>query len=243
MDEKPVNALSGIHALLPIKDLSGVKTRLGDILSPGERRLLVRAMAEDVVSALKGTRGLAGIHVISHDVRVTAWAKSQGLALIDDTHAPGLSAAIALAGRQMAERGARAILVVLADTPLSTAPDFEAMIAASNASGEATHMILAPSRDGDGSNGLLLQPPGAMTFHYGSGSAEAHSDEAAAAGLAVTHVTRAGLAHDVDTEEDLRDLIHETDYLPKGHGGHSRTGEFLTSSGIAARMAQNEGQT
>lgn len=239
MDDKRTERLSGIHALLPIKDLSGVKTRLGDILSLDERRMLVRAMAEDVVSALKVTRDLAGIHVISHDVRVATWAKSLDLALIDDTHAPGLSAAIALAGQQMAERGARAILVVLADTPLSTAQDFEALIAASSASGEAAHMILAPSRDGDGSNGLLLQPPGAMTFHYGSGSARAHSETAARTGLAVTHVKRAGLAHDVDTEEDLRDLVIETDCLTN----HSRTGAFLTSSGIAARMAQNKGPT
>ncbi len=36
-----------IRALLPIKNLSGVKTRLENVLSAQERRALVRAMAED----------------------------------------------------------------------------------------------------------------------------------------------------------------------------------------------------
>lgn len=229
------NQNSGVHALLPIKDLSGVKTRLGDILDLGERRLLVRAMAEDVVAALKGAQGLAGIHVVTHDERVIDWARSHGLGLIDDTGATGLSAAIALAARETGAKGAGAVLIVLADTPLSTTADFEALIEASQNSEAARHMILAPSRDGDGSNCMLVAPPDAMGFHYGVGSAKAHTDEATRAGLTVTRLERAGIGHDVDTQNDLSDLIIEMEC----QGNHSRTGEFLTSSGIAARMAQN----
>lgn len=236
MAEHSGNQNSGIHALLPIKDLSGVKTRLGNILDIDERRLLVRAMAEDVVAALKGAKGLAGIHVVTHDKRVIAWARSHDLGLIDDTGASGLSDAIALAAQETSARGAQAILIVLADTPLSSTSDFEALIEASEKSSAARHMILSPSRDGDGSNCMLVAPPDAMGFHYGGGSAKAHTDEAARTGLPVTLVKRTGIGHDVDTQADLQDLINETNC----QGSHSHTGEFLTSSGIAARMAQNK---
>lgn len=226
--------------MLPIKHLTDVKTRLGNILSAEERRQLVRAMAEDVVAALKATKGLAGISVVSHDASVASWAKSHDLDLIDDRDANGLSSAIALAAHQASEAGAAAILVVLADTPLATANDFEALIEAHNkAAGgldRPAHLILSPSRDDDGSNCLLVAPPGAMTFHYGPGSAKAHADEARGAGLVVTQLKRPGIAHDIDTAADLRDLIASTE-MP---GGHSRTSQFLTSSGIAARLAQKK---
>lgn len=234
-NENSGNDFSGIHALLPIKDLSGVKTRLGDILDINERRQLVRAMAEDVVASLKGARDLAGIHVVTHDERVIAWARSHDLGLIDDTGASGLSNAIALAARETSARGAQAILIVLADTPLSSTSDFEALIEASKKSSDARHMILSPSRDGDGSNCMLVAPPDAMGFHYGVGSATAHTDAATRAGLTVTHLERTGIGHDVDTQKDLQDLIDEMEC----QGNHSHTGEFLTSSGIAARIAQN----
>lgn len=226
--------VSGIHALLPIKHLTGVKTRLGNILSADERRLLVSAMAEDVVAALKATKGLARITVVSHDPSVAAWAKSHTLNLIDDSGAKGLSNAIGLAAHQSSKAEATAILIVLADTPLATASDFEALIEAHNQAADPAHLVLSPSRDDDGSNCLLVAPPEAMTFHYGPGSAKAHSDAARAAGLAVTHLKRPGIAHDIDTEADLRDLIAGTE-MP---GDHSRTSQFLTSSGIAARLAQ-----
>lgn len=235
MTEHSGNQNPGVHALLPVKDLSGVKTRLGNVLDINERRLLVRAMAEDVVAALKDARGLAGIHVVTHDARVIDWTRSQGLGLIDDTGASGLSDAIALAAREIGARGAQAILIVLADTPLSSTADFEAVIEAGQNSEATRHMVLAPSRDGDGSNCMLVSPPDAMGFHYGTGSAKAHTDEAARAGLPVTLVKRTGIGHDVDTQADLQDLINKTNCL----GNHSHTGEFLTSSGIAARMAQN----
>lgn len=230
----PSSSMSGIQALLPIKHLTGVKTRLGNILSAEERRQLVRAMAEDVVAALKATKGLAGISVVSHDASVASWAKSHDLDLIDDRGASGLSSAIALAANQAGEAGAAAVLVVLADTPLATANDFEAVIEVHNKVDDPAHLILSPSRDNDGSNCLLVAPPGAMTFHYGQGSAKAHADEARGAGLTVAQLKRPGIAHDIDTEADLRDLIASTGMLD----GHSWTSQFLTSSGIAARLAQ-----
>lgn len=226
---------SGVHAILPIKNLTGVKTRLGSILSADERLLLVRAMAEDVVVALKAAKGLAGISVVSHDERVGAWAKSHELDLVDDTAVTGLSAAVALAASQLRSRGAEAILVVLADAPFATPEDFEALIAMHEETAKP-HLILAPSRDNDGSNGLLLAPPGAISFHYGVGSAKAHAEEARRKGLEVLYIKGSGLAHDIDTGKDLRDLVASAKML----ADHSRTAEFLTSSGIAARMAQKK---
>lgn len=227
---------SDIHALLPIKNLTGVKTRLENVLSADERRLLVKAMAEDVVAALKATRGLASIAVVTHDPSVAAWARSRQLDLIDDSAATGLSSAITLAARSSMVAGAQAILVVLADTPRATSNEFDAVLKVHRKADEGAHLVLCPSRDGDGSNCLLVAPPDAMTFHYGRGSAAAHTQAAHTAGLAVTRLEHPGIAHDIDTEADLRDLISDAQMLDN----HSRTSQFLTSSGIAARLSQKK---
>ncbi len=54
----------------------------------------------------------------------------------------------------------------------------------------------------DGTNALLLAPPGDFIFHYGPGSYRAHLDEAAARGRATYIVNAPGLRFDLDTESD-----------------------------------------
>ncbi len=54
----------------------------------------------------------------------------------------------------------------------------------------------------EGTNALLLAPPGDFTFRYGSGSFRAHLAEAAARGRATYTVNAPGLRFDLDTESD-----------------------------------------
>ncbi|RIK12437.1 MAG: hypothetical protein DCC51_16845, partial [Anaerolineae bacterium] len=54
----------------------------------------------------------------------------------------------------------------------------------------------------DGTNALLLAPPGDFTFRYGPGSYQAHLDEAAARLRAAHIIDAPGLRFDLDTEGD-----------------------------------------
>jgi 2-phospho-L-lactate guanylyltransferase len=221
-----------IWAVLPIKGLTDVKSRLGDVLSSQERRGLVGAMADDVLTALRGVGRLAGIAIISHDPDVRDWALARDVTLIDDSQAEGLSAAVALAGRALKDQGATAMLSVLADTPFATTEDFSALLTAARKTRTGPQLVIAPSRDGDGSNALLVEPPDAMAFHYGQGSHQAHRLEAKSQGLVTSELDLEGLGHDIDTPQDLADLVAKAEKLPKG----SQTKQFLTQHQIAGRL-------
>ena len=54
-------------AILPVKEMAGAKQRLAALLSPEERIALMRVMVEDVVAALCGASGLAGIALVTLD--------------------------------------------------------------------------------------------------------------------------------------------------------------------------------
>jgi len=102
-----------------------------------------------------------------------------------------------------AELGAPAALVLTADLPLARPEDLDAIVAAAPPGPGA---VLAPSRDGTGTNALLLVPPGAVPPRLGPGSLARHLAEAARAGLAAVLLERPGLALDVDTPADLAAL-------------------------------------
>ena len=226
-----------VWAILPLKNLGGVKTRLEGVLTKEERQRLVKAMAEDVFVALKAAKGLAGIAVVSHDEEVAAWARAHSLVLIDDTQAKGLSAAVSLAANHLTKKGATAMLCVLADIPLVVPGNFDAILEAHADSSDTPHLIIAPSRDGDGSNCMLIAPPDAIPFHYGGGSCKAHLKEAKTRNLVTTVLDLSGTGHDIDTREDLLDLVAKLDDPAlKDAGVHTK--QFLTKSGIAARLKQ-----
>jgi 2-phospho-L-lactate guanylyltransferase len=224
-----------IWAILPIKDLSGGKSRLEGLLDRAERKRLIHAMAEDVLAALKGLSELSGIAVVTHDKDVRAWAQAHELTVIDDKDTKGLSEAVHKAAKQLEASGAMAILSVLCDTPLVTVKDFEDLLKLHNSSMHPS-LTLAPSRDGDGSNAMIVCPPTAIAFHYGPGSAKAHKSEAAQNGLVFNQLNRATLGHDIDTEKDLKDLIR----INISEKTTSKTSDFLTQSAITARLAEEK---
>ena len=63
-------------------------------------------------------------------------------------------------------------------------------------------LSICPDEEENGTNALLLAPPGDFTFHYGPGSFRAHLAEAEARGRAVQIVLAPGLRFDLDTESD-----------------------------------------
>ena len=68
--------------------------------------------------------------------------------------------------------------------------------------GEETVMVICPDEAEDGTNALLLAPPGGFTFHYGPDSFRAHLAEAERNGRAISIVHAPGLRFDLDTESD-----------------------------------------
>ena len=74
--------MSDIWAVVPVKELSGAKHRLSDLLSPPERRLLAETMLTDVLDAVAGCRGLAGVVIVTLDPHATALGEKIGARIL-----------------------------------------------------------------------------------------------------------------------------------------------------------------
>ena len=116
-------------AIVPVKPLQIAKTRLSDLLTISERRMLVLAMLDDVLAALGVARGIERIGVISADRTVLARAAALGADQLLDT-VGDLNAALAQAAGYYAARGARTNLIVHADVPLVAPPVVPVAVAA-----------------------------------------------------------------------------------------------------------------
>ena len=66
--------VSGIWAVVPVKEFEGAKQRLSSALSPEERRALATTMLEDVLDAVSAVRELAGVLVVTLDPAATSLA-------------------------------------------------------------------------------------------------------------------------------------------------------------------------
>ena len=219
--------------MLPLKNLEHAKTRLATALTPDERQKLFRAMAEDVLAALCGAKGLEGTVVVTRDSWAQALAGAYGAAVLVERANRGQSPAVADAVAALADAGAGAALALPGDVPLVSPAEIDRVLAAH---GPAPSVTLAPARDGRGTNCAVCSPPAAIRFHFGHDSFEPHKAEARALGAEPRIVAGLpGIALDVDKPEDLRMLLAQ--------GGACRALAWLNGTDIPARLAGKERET
>lgn len=193
-----------LWALVPAKLGPAVKSRLGAALSQEQRRALAQAMLCDVLAALSSSPSLAGVAVVTRDPSVAALAASAGATAVPETHTGGLNDGVAEGIAACRARGASGVIVVMGDLPNLAATDVEHTVAALPDRG----VVLVPSRDGTGTN-VLAARPAELVFPtcFGEGSLARH--RAATAGLETVLLPLRGAALDVDTVEDLEQLVRE----------------------------------
>lgn len=207
-------------AIVPMKDLGQAKQRLAPILSDAERMGLVYAMLRDVVRALGNARHIARSYIVAHDRGYLDF----DLDLIEEPLNTGYNEAVALAVAAPQLSRADAALVVPGDIPLVGPDDIDALAAPMIGPG----VRLSAARDGDGTNGFAMTPPGLMQTAFGPGSFDRHQKLAHALGAAIEVVRRDRLAFDIDTPDDLRALCSVD--------GTGETHTFLDRSGLRRRL-------
>ena len=191
------------HALIPVKALSEVKSRLAPYLTLYQREELVLTMLRHVVQTLLDCHTIERVSVVSPDARVLEYARLWGAyALIEEKqgHNPALQAA---AKKEIA-MGTTALLTISADLPLLQRTDVERMLAMS----QHYEVVLAPSQEGTGTNAVLMRPPLALPYVFGPNSLQHYQEEAERRELLTTQVKRPGLSLDVDTIKDLELFRH-----------------------------------
>ena len=204
MDPAARSDLARVWALVPIRGLETAKTRLGGGLDAEERRDLVVDLLRRTLVASRDARRIAGTIVVTMDPAAAGIAREhRAIGLVEG--APGLNSAIAAARSLAVARGATAVLVLPADLPAISAPAIDAILdAADNIQNEVASGLVALITDqhGQGTNALLISPPGRIDPQFGPGSRELHRVAAAGAGAAFIELD-GPLALDVDTTDDL----------------------------------------
>jgi len=215
-----------IVAAVPVKDLSAAKQRVGRLLTASERRLLMRAMLEDVLSCL-GASPVDSVLVVTGDPEVTEIARRFKAQIVLEPVNEGHTAAVALAQRRLIAEGAEGLLTIPGDVPLATPDEIAAII---HGAAPAPSVTFVPSRNGLGTNGALLLPPDLLTLTFGEPSFPNHLDAARTRGFEPRVLDLQGLGLDIDTTDDLQILL--------SRGGQTKTATLLSQIGLGARMSE-----
>lgn len=201
-------------ALIPVRSLSGAKSRLGETLDAEERADLILAMLRNTVEQAMQASLVSRVLVVSADDGLLDEALALGATPIRQ-NGDGLNAALDYA-RTAAGREVGAVLVVPTDLPGVSAAALDRLVEAAAAAVSAEPgravVVLVPDQHGMGTNALLLAPPAAISFQFGERSRMDHAGAAAAAGASYVELD-GPLAFDIDTPDDLL----EADRLGLGH--------------------------
>jgi 2-phospho-L-lactate guanylyltransferase len=195
-----------ICAVLPVKAPINAKQRLNGFLSPSQREALARLMFQEVLSTLCTVRGLDRIIVATSDQAVADHASHSGATVFEEYEQQGHSHSADAAARRAMSLGAGTVLLLPIDVPLVTKTEIEDLIHATGPSLDRG-VIIVPSSDGTGTNALVRTPPDAIASCFGPGSFQAHLEQARQRGVPVTVLRPAGLLFDIDTPEDVEELL------------------------------------
>jgi 2-phospho-L-lactate guanylyltransferase len=187
-------------ALVPVKDLSKAKERLSPILSQTERTNLAYAMLEDVLRALRGSKLLDRIFVVTLDNAAIELAKGLGIEIIKETQQAGESESVDFASAICKEMGGDSLLVIPGDAPLITHDDVDFILEKEK---PYHSVILTPSRDELGTNAILKKPPDVIPSRFGYDSFKKHIHEARERNIPYEVYNLPRVALDLDEPEDL----------------------------------------
>jgi len=194
--------LSDLWIVVPVRGIAEGKSRLAGILDPTARARLNERLLSHTLKVIGEGRGdLRSCVVVSPCSMTREMAAGLGTAIVDEgEEASGLNTAVAL-GRSYARRnGARRVLVLPCDLPYLTA---EALAAVATQGGTQRHLLIAPDRQGTGTNALQVSALETFEFRFGEQSFARHMALAVESGWSATVCRRSELEFDLDTPEDF----------------------------------------
>jgi 2-phospho-L-lactate/phosphoenolpyruvate guanylyltransferase len=176
---------------------------LAGSLGAGSRQALAQAMFSDVLGSIRRVPGLDAIAVVTSDHTAESAARAHRVLVLPDTANAGQSAAALIGIAHAVDEGYERVLLVPGDTPLVRPGDLVGLLAACQG------IVIVADRHGTGTNALLLSPPDAIEPSFGEGSFARHLAAAEQAGVPYRVEEIRTLALDVDTAEDLTELVAE----------------------------------
>src|ERR1700733_15375820 len=219
--------VSGVWAVVPVKELEGAKQRLSPPLTPDERGLLATTMLEDVLEAVSAVGKLAGVLVVTVDPVATFLAIRYGARIVTEGALEGHTGAVTAAARLLVREGRAGIMTMPGDIPRLSPTEIAATLAAHRA---APSFTIVPAHDDLGSNTIVCSPPDAVPLRFGEDSFYPHLDAARARGIEPLVVRHPGIGMDIDNPVDL------ATFLKMSPPARTRTLTFLEQSGVAGPL-------
>ncbi|MDQ3982547.1 MAG: 2-phospho-L-lactate guanylyltransferase [Actinomycetota bacterium] len=183
--------------LLPVKALDRAKARLAPGFGDAQRREVAKALLDDAL-ALCLSADFLEWWVVSDDEEVSARASAVGLRTVAD-RGTGLNDAIRAGTDEALAAGAGSVTVIPCDVPLAYRGDLVDLLD----TGATSDVVLVPSGDDGGTNGLFLSPPDLIEPAFGPGSLRRHIALAEKHGYRCSILSLPRLALDIDTAADV----------------------------------------
>jgi 2-phospho-L-lactate guanylyltransferase len=219
--------VTGVWAVVPVKEFEGAKRRLSSCLSPEERCTLATVMLEDVLDAVSAVRELAGLLVVTVDPVATSLAARYGARIVTEAAREGHTGAVAAAQRLLAREGHAGMMTLPGDIPRLSSAEIAATL---EAHGAAPAFTIVPAHDDLGSNTVICSPPDIVPLRFGENSFYPHLDAVRGRGIDPLIVRQPGIGMDIDNPVDLVSFLKMSPRIP------TRTLAFLEQSGIAGRL-------
>jgi len=195
------SSFANIHAIVPVNVPNVSKKRLSSRLDANQRANLTITMLINVLSALKRSSSIGSIAVVCADRKVQALVERCGATFLWEGRRRGLNPALNFAMRQV--HSDSSVLIVHADLPLLAPYDVDSLVRhAGNCS-----LALAPSKDGMGTNAILMRSPNMIQLAFGKRSFRRHELFARQVNLPYRVIRIHGIAFDIDDEQDLDELV------------------------------------
>jgi 2-phospho-L-lactate guanylyltransferase len=196
VDATPVD---DVFAIVPVKPLAEGKSRLGAILSAGERAKLNGFLMDLTLERAAVFPGASRTIVVSRSREVLAAAESRGMIPLPE-EAEDLNEALASASRKAMSLAAGGVLILPVDLPLAGIAAIKQHLAQCH----PPVCIIAPDRRRSGTNLLYVSPIYDDLYRFGPDSFRKHQVEAARRDLQIVVLEDDALAIDIDDSADYR---------------------------------------
>ncbi|MEC7910594.1 MAG: 2-phospho-L-lactate guanylyltransferase [Pseudomonadota bacterium] len=200
-------------AITPIKSFKRPKSRLGDVLTLEDRRVLVKFMLGRILLSQRKSKLFTNYLIATEDSNVIDYVKKLGFKAFLQKK-PGLNNGITEASKRAIKGGAKGILIIHGDIPRTSSSILQS-VAKKHKKLIKTYkqgITISPDSEGEGTNCMVCTPPDIIKFKYGPGSCLAHLETAHRAGIQVRLYRSKKLEFDIDRDADLSKLIKKSGY-------------------------------
>lgn len=208
--------------LIPVKNLSNAKQRLGEAFDQERRSLLAEAMLRDVLTAAAGVADRLDLYLVTGDARARRLRAAFGFGVIEDTRNESETAAIEMATAWCEERAYDTAVVLPGDVPLTTSAELRRVLDSAPEEGA----VFVPAYDRRGSNCILRRPASIIPLRFGDDSFLPHCEAMKKTGKPLVILELSGIGLDIDNPHELELLV--------GRAGDTHAQRLLRSWGVGS---------